>query len=42
MKHFSIDMPYGDAHFIVYLPGGMYTVKTFNVAPRAITDIYNR
>ena len=28
---FSIDMPYGDAHFIANLPDGMYTVKTFNV-----------
>ena len=28
---FSIDMPYGDAHFVTDLPDGMYTVKTFNV-----------
>jgi hypothetical protein len=27
---FSIDMPYGDAHFVANLPNGMYTVKTFN------------
>ena len=27
---FSIDMPYGDAHFIAKLPDGMYKVKTFN------------
>lgn len=27
---FSIDMPYGDAHFIANLPDGMYTVKTFH------------
>ncbi len=27
---FSIDMPYGDAHFAADLPDGMYTVKTFH------------
>ena len=27
---FSIDMPYGDAHFTADLPDGMYTVKTFH------------
>jgi hypothetical protein len=27
---FSIDMPYGNAHFEASLPAGMYTVKTFH------------
>lgn len=27
---FTIDMPFGDAHFIANLPDGMYTVKTFH------------
>ena len=27
---FSIDMPFGNAHFIANLPDGMYTVKTFH------------
>ncbi|MCL5070703.1 MAG: secretory pathway Sec39 family protein, partial [Actinobacteria bacterium] len=27
---FSIDMPFGDAHFITNLPDAMYTVKTFH------------
>ena len=33
---FSIDMPYGDAHFVANLPDGMYTVKTFNDQPEPI------
>jgi len=37
-KLFSIDMPYGDAHFTVNLPDGMYTVKTFNNQPEPIQE----
>jgi len=33
---FSIDMPYGDAHFIANLPDGMYTVKTFHDQPEQL------
>jgi hypothetical protein len=33
---FSIDMPYGDAHFVANLPDGMYTVKTFNDQPQPL------
>ncbi len=35
---FSIDMPYGDAHFTADLPDGMYTVKTFNDQPEPIQE----
>lgn len=30
---YEIDMPYDNPNLIVDLPGGMYTVKTFNVDP---------
>jgi hypothetical protein len=28
---FSINMPYGNAHFVASLPDGIYTVKTYHV-----------
>ena len=35
---FSINMPYGDAHFVANLPDGMYTVKTLHDQPEPLQE----